>query len=262
MANIIETIDQGGLKIFQANELDNPHIEHLFGQSFELQMINTGDKIPVGGPLFGGWSSFLEFDFDGSELIFNEMRSWMTDEFIKLSQALMEEDKVQLGSKTFAAVCVISHVLGKYPVDNWSSVSRRNAYSKSEDGAVRISVAFDNNFSACSERSAAAQFFLQQQGVNSTYFNGEVLWNKEHEFADPHAFIVLREQDTQYVFDPMNPLVRDFPSIYSVNPNFDELVRQRGKKFIRGTNLFSAQEKIVYFGVGDNINIRFENLVE
>ena len=108
----------------------------------------------------------------------------------------------------------------------------------------------------CAEISALAQGFLQQAGVNSTYFSGDVLWESDDEFSGEHSFIVIEHDGEQYIFDPANPVdttAGNFPSVYIVDKDFLQEMRKGDKKFIKAENLLSKKD--AYFGVNNGTNV-------
>jgi hypothetical protein len=119
-----------------------------------------------------------------------------------------------------------------------------------------LSDVFNNEAAECAEISALAQKYLQQENISSSYFSGFVLWDKNHEFSEAHTFIIVRENQKFYIYDPTNPIntnLGKFPSIYTVDVNFDKEMAEGKKKFVTSNNILSKKE--VYYGVDDHSNI-------
>ncbi len=137
-------------------------------------------------------------------------------------------------------------------------------YTEADKGKqVKLSDVFEYKSAECAEIAALAQYFLQGEGVDSSFFSGEVLWNKDDEFGEKHSFVILRDKDKQqYIFDPANPTKMQhgiYPSLYTVKPDFDAEVRKGQKRFVAGTNILTKRE--VSYGVGNGTNVSLANIV-
>jgi outer membrane lipoprotein-sorting protein len=119
-----------------------------------------------------------------------------------------------------------------------------------------LSDIFESNTAECAEIAALAQAYLQQESITSTYFSGDVLWNKDTEFSEEHSFLIVRDGEKVYIYDPTNPTNTTqgkFPSIYTTQANFEEETRKDEKRFITTQNLISRRE--AYYGVNNGSNI-------
>ena len=108
---------------------------------------------------------------------------------------------------------------------------------------------FGANTAECAEIAALAQGYLQQEGIPLSYFSGDVLWNKDEESSEQHSFIVIRQGDKTYIYDPTNPVnatFGKFPSIYTTEADFDEKMARGQKRFVTAKNLLSKRGALLW----------------
>lgn len=236
--------------------------ERLFGMNYELKRINPGDVIPIGRSIsdeLTGVTADLEY--------FNPLVQQMHEQAGKYNPAelkkYLESTNIAIDENLFTKLYAFTQILEKkYPITPEAESLHSSVYTKEKWGKVKLSEVFDSGKAACSEIAILAQYHLQQEGIPSSFFNGEVLWNKNHEFADPHSFILIRNGDKQYIFDPANPIRTTqgkFPSIYTTQANFDQEVRKNQQRYVTSKNVVTKKE--AYYGVGNATNVLPENIV-
>lgn len=233
-------------------------VEQLFGHCFEKSKFDEGDRIPVGGEsifstkanikVTGDFENFKQFLAETHEMAgkYNlpELKEWLSSQGIKIDE------------KLFASLFAFTKKFEeKYPDNPERAEARRKLYSE-KDKEIKLSDIFNANTAECAEIAALAQGYLQQEGVSSTYFSGDVLWNREEEFSEEHSFIVIQQGDKVYIYDPTNPVNATsgkFPSIYTTEVNFEEEMRKGQKRFVTARNLLSKKE--AFYGVNDGTNV-------
>lgn len=237
--------------------------EKLFGQSFEIRSIENGQAIPVGGNsiLSNQVDRTVIGDFEHFSELLEEVRQDAHRQDTPQLKEWIEVKGYAIESKTLAALIALTKKLGEnYRRTVNSSNVREEIYGKTAD--VKISDVFGKGAQECVEIAALAQYFLQEMGIASSFFSGEVLWRDDYEFGDKHSFIVIRNNEKQFVFDPANPTKATnglHPSVYLLSADFDSEVRKGQKRFIAGTNILTNQK--AFYGVGDGTNISPEDLV-
>lgn len=241
-------------------------IEKLFGQSFEVKKLEYGKPIPVGGSnmFTDKLDRSVVGDFDHFSPLFQEIHSAIETYDSDNLRRWLEARQLSIDTKLVAMLTAFTKKLGdKYPITPDNATVRRNMYAKAdEDRQVKLSEVFKSQSAECAEIAALAQYFLQSEGINSSFFSGEVLWNKDYEFGEKHSFIVIRDKGKQYLFDPANPTKAQdgiYPSIYTVKTDFDAEVRKGQRRFVAGINILTKQE--AYFGVGNGTNVSPTNIV-
>ena len=241
-------------------------IERLFGQSFEVRRLENGKPIPVGGS--NRFTDVLDRevvgDFDHFEPLLQEMHADITTQDTPGLKQWLEAQQLPIDSKLLAILTAFTRKLTKrYPITPENVTARRDMYAESEKGkAVKLSDVFEGQSPECAEIAALAQYFLQDEGVKSSYFSGEVLWDIGDEFGEKHSFIVIEDKDRQYIFDPANPTKTQggmYPSLYTVKADFDTEVRKGQKRYVAGTNILTRRE--AFYGVGNGTNVLPTNIV-
>jgi len=222
-------------------------VKQLFGHCFEISKFDEGDRIPVGGKsifstetntqINGDFENLKQFLGEAHELAgkYNlvMLNKWLNSQGIEIDEKLL--------SKLFAFTKKLEE---KYP-DNPEKAETRRKFYNEKGKEVKLSELFSTNTAECAEIAALAQVYLQQEGVPSTYFSGDVLWDKYKEFSEKHSFIIIRQKDRVYIYDPANPTNTTsgkFPSIYTTEANFDEEMAKRHKRFVTAKNLLNNKE--------------------
>lgn len=254
---------------FEFGKLENKveqkeKIKHFFGTSFEVENIEDGDLIPVGG------SNFLSGNMDVNVRVDSNEFNQFLEEINVLSRKIdlielkkwLNSENIDFDENLFALLFSFSQKLNeKYSLD-LEKVGKRNEFFRMNNNEAKLSDIFNNNTEACMEISILAQMYLQKEKINSSLFNGDVLWNKDFEFSENHTFIVIENDGKEYIYDPSNPLNSDsnikIPNIYSVD-NFKKEISTGEKKFIKAKNLFTQKE--AYYGANDGTNVSEKNIV-
>ncbi len=256
-------------------------IEKLFGQCFEISTLQNNDKIPVGGVGFFPDSELnieVICDFDNFNDLWKEIQNERERYNLQKLSEWLKKQGIEIDEKLFASLFAFTKTIErKYPEiferryqENLkrSSIRERLYQQHYQSGKeIKLSEVFKENAAECAEIAALAQYFLQQKNINSSYFSGEVLWDKNEEFSGRHTFIVIRHGEKTYIYDPANPIETTqgkFPNIYSVEANFDKEVRRGQQRFVVAKNIYhkKLKKKEAYFGVNDGRNIKPENIVE
>jgi hypothetical protein len=250
---------------FDSPEDKKEVVKQLFGHCFEVATLENNDPIPVGGEsifsekvdttIGGDFEKFQDFFKEVQQVAASydlvEMRQWLDSQNIKVDERL------------FAKLVAFTKKLDKtYPDNPDRAATRRKIYG--EKGLeLKLSDIFDANAAECAEIAALAQFYLQQEGIPSSYFSGDVLWNEEQEFSDEHSFVIIRQGDKLYIYDPANPTATNygkFPSLYTTETSFDEEVNKGRKIFVSSRNILSKKE--AFFGVNDMTSVSPEDIIK
>ena len=210
-------------------------IKKLFGHGFEISNFEEGDQIPVGGENFFSTETNIKItgDFENFQQFLAEIHELAGKyDLSKLKEWLQSQD-FKIDEKLFATLFAFTKKFEeKYPDNPERAAARRKLYN-AKGGEIRLSDVFDGNIAECAEIAALAQKYLQQEGVPSAYFSGDVLWNRDTEFSEEHSFVVIRQGDEIYIYDPANPVSATdgkFPSIYTTEPDFDDEMAKGQKK--------------------------------
>ena len=239
-------------------EADVEKIKKLFGHCFQISKFDEGDKIPVGGEsifsnnadikVVGDFENLSDFFADVHELVnkynLDELKEWLVSNGFDLDE------------KLFAILFAFTKKYDdRYPNNPNREDARRKIYAdKSKE--IKLSEIFRDNVAECAEIAALDQRYLQQEGVDSDYFSGDVLWEKDHPYSEQHSFIIIRRGDKTYIYDPTNPTnttIGNFPSLYTTEAVFGEEMAKKQKRFVTSKNIFSKKE--VFYGTNNGTNI-------
>jgi hypothetical protein len=232
-------------------------IKKLFGHCFEIQQINEGDPIPVGGDMFSNEVNIkIIGDFENLKQFTDDTHRLASKYNLPKLKEWLDSQGVKFDEKLFASLFAFTENFGKkYPDNQEKATTRHKLYNDIGEG-IKLSDIFNTNNAECAEIAALAQKFLQQEGFDSTYFSGDVLWDKCNEFSSEHSFIIIRKEGNVYIYDPANPTntsTGKFPSIYTTEVNFDEEMAKNKKRFVTAKNLLTKDE--VFYGVNNGTNI-------
>jgi len=168
----------------------------------------------------------------------------------------LSSQNIEIDEKLFAKLFAFTKKLDQqYPENPDRSKQRQELYQEKRD-ALKLSDIFEANAAECAEIAALAQSFLQEEGVSSSYFSGDALWDKGQEFSEEHSFVIIHDGAKTYIFDPANPTNTNsgkFPSIYKTEANFEEEMGKKQKKFVTATNLLSKKQ--AFYGANDGSNV-------
>lgn len=241
--------------LFNPEEKTTPKqekIKQLFGHCFEISKFEESDRIPVGGENFLSDEVNLKVtaDFENFKQIFLETHELADKQNLSKLKEYLNSQGMEIDEKLFANLYAFTKKLEeKYPDNPKKAEARRKIYGE-KGKEIKLSDIFNSNSAECAEIAALAQRYLQQEDVSSTYFSGEVLWDKDDEYSESHSFIVIRQKDKTYIYDPANPTnttAGKNPSIYTIEANFDEEMIKGQKRFITAKNLLTKKE--AFYGV-------------
>ena len=250
--------------------MDNNIIKY-FKKSFEIPYIEKGSYVPLSAAsassdeLGDGRDVKVLVELNGLESLIHEMKDTASKYDRAQLRTRLEYGNINIDENLFATLYAFTRVYNEHIGFKADSAKRAEMY---RNGSPRsLSEMIEGNAAECVERAALAQLYLQGEGsVNSTYFNGEVLWNEEHEHADGHAFLLLKFNSQEYIFDPANPhktLLTDgaegvFPRIQKVE-NFREKISQGKKAYVETLDVWTQSP--VWYGVGDGTNVSERDFV-
>ncbi len=233
-------------------------VEQLFGHCLEITKFDEGDRIPVGGEsIFSAVANIkVTGDFENFKQFFSETHELASAYDLPKLKEWLSSEGIEIDEKLFAALFAFTKKFEeKYPNNPERAEVRKKLY-REKDKEIKLSDIFNANIAACAEIAALAQGYLQQEGVPSTYFSGDVLWNRDDEVSEEHSFIVILWGDKVYIYDPTNPVNATsgkFPSIYTTEVSFEDEMRKGQKRFATAKNLLSKKE--AFYGVNDGTNV-------
>jgi hypothetical protein len=181
-------------------------VKKYFGHSYEAYGIENNNLLPAGGSKFSDELSLntlidtenlkdtLKIIRKNAEKNREQTKKWLAD---------VNPD---IDSELFTHLMAFTQVYDKkygYKADH----NKREAeYSKGNPG---LSELIKLHAAECAEIAAFAQIYLQEVGIKSSFFSGEVLSSKKDEFAEKHSFIIIDYKGKEYIFDPANPIRAD-----------------------------------------------------
>ncbi|MCL2672850.1 MAG: hypothetical protein FWF01_00480 [Alphaproteobacteria bacterium] len=242
-------------------------MEKITDTSYYLEYIKDNDNIPVGGnALRGGLSSQLSADSDGFRDFFDTVRARAEDTVNNPAYMKWVDGNkglIKTSPELYAHLTSFTQAAGEMYPGISSNVANRMSFYK-EGKPLKLSQARDNGIFACAEYSMLAQLYLQSAGIKSRFFNGEVLWDKNHEFSEDHAFIIIDDNGEDFIFDPANPVqTADGPRPSVFQPQVtDRQMEEFNKKMAksrRKVGFFEARNMLTggaaYYGYGDRANV-------
>lgn len=259
--NEIENIPPIEIDSTPIPEVEVEKIKQLFGHCFEISKFEEGDRIPVGGESIFSNDTGVKVtgDFENLKPFLTETHELATKYDLAKLKEWLDSQGIEIDEKLFATLFAFTKKYEeKYPNNPEREGARRKIYSE-KGKEIKLSDIFGVNTAECAEIAALAQEYLQQEKVSSTYFSGDVLWDKDDEFSEQHSFIIIRKGNKMYIYDPTNPTVTmqgKFPSVYTTELKFDEEMAKKQKRFVTATNLLSRKE--VFYGTNDGTNVYAE----
>jgi hypothetical protein len=244
-----------------ARQIESGKVEkakQLFGHCFEISKFDEGDRIPVGGESIFSTEANIKVtgDFENLKQFFDETHELAGKYDLPKLKEWLSAQKIDIDEKVFATLFAFTKKFEeKYPGNPERAETRRKLYSE-KGKEVKLSDIFGANSAECAEIAALVQAYLQKEGVTSTYFSGDVLWDKDWEFSEEHSFIIIRQGDKVYIYDPTNPVNTTsgkFPSIYTTEAKFDEEMAKGQKRFVTAKNLVSKKE--AFYGTNNGANV-------
>ncbi len=197
-------------------------IEKLYGVGFSAENIAEGDRISVGGSVFGdGNEHGVVADYKKLGMVFARADEiYAKVDFAQIA-ANLEKMEAPIPVETFARSLAIQRAIPQvFPVyggqrgDDAESLRSRFL----TDGEKTLSQSMTAGHGACVEFSMVGHRYLAQNGIANKYMNGQVLLNLEHEFGEPHAFLMLPAKKGAFVYDVMDPATAPKGPIPSFSP--------------------------------------------
>lgn len=245
-------------QLFNQEKVQDSEIKQFFGHCFEISKFEEGDHIPVGGEniLSDEVNIKVTGDFENFKQIFLEAHELADKQNLPELKKYLNSQEMEINEKLFAILYAFTKKLEeKYP-DNPKRAEERQKLYGEKDKEIKLSDIFNSNTAECAEIAALAQKYLQEEDISSTYFSGEVLWDRNDEYSEAHSFIVIRQEDKIYIYDPANPVnttTGKNPSIYTTEIKFDEEMAKGQKRFVTSKNLLS--KKKAFYGINNGTNV-------
>ncbi|MBC8494542.1 hypothetical protein H8D36_00130 [archaeon] len=207
--------------------------------------------------------TMLLIDWDGVSQMVNEIMDVNHTLDRPRVKSWLESDNFDINEDLFATLYSFVNFYAQKIGTKPDIEARRGMYRA---GVPRLSDIIGLKAAQCVEISALAQLYLQEAGMDSSLFTGEVLWKKKHEFGEMHTFIPLKFEGKEYIFDPANShrtSISDesamlLPRIQVVQ-NFRERVGRDRKTYVDTRSVFNSEP--VWYGVGDQSNVTPDDFV-
>lgn len=239
----------------------------LSERSILLSELQHGDMFPVGGSICGGPPTiFCKNDSDNFSAFFANFLSAVNSlEISELKQGLetyLTANNIDCDSDTFQKAYAFSMVMQKfYPEFSRNYSQRRDSYHNNENC---LSEQLANGHAACLEVSVLAAQCMEKSGIQASILVGEMLENPDHEFPSEHTFVILKNNDRQYIFDAVNfirhPNMPWMPSLYNFDGKQEMLEAANNDRcLIESKAIWGSNTR--FFGYGDHNNILTSELV-
>ncbi len=237
-------------------------VRRFFGHCFEITGFDEGDRIPVGGENRFSTDTNIEVrcDFENLRQFLGEAHEFADKVNVSKVKEWLGSQGIEFDEKLFAILFAFTKKFEETYPDTPERSDARLAFYSEKGREFKLSDIFNANIAECAEIAALAQVYLQQEDVPATYFSGDVLWNKEHEFSGEHSFVIIRQGEKTYIYDPTNPVDSTsgkFPSIYITKVDFDDQMATMQKRFVTAVNILSKKE--AFFGTNNGTNVRAES---
>lgn len=248
------------------------NFEKIDETNCRIDNIENGDLIPIGGSFVGKLDLKIKVDEQKFANFFEKVA--LNAKAVSENEAIqkwLKQVGTDIDPKLFAQLYALNGVMrAMYPnmSDNFNT-KRQGFYDVM--GSKSMSDAFEANVCACAEMTILSQLYLQKQGIDSQYFGGELLRNKNEEFGEAHSFVWIKEGEKEYIFDPANPNSANgikLPKIASIEVTkaqkmqFENKIHstktERKCAFLETKDILSGASW--YYGCGDGANI-FEGFI-
>lgn len=173
---------------------------------------------------------------------------------------LLKQHQVPMSQLLFTHLFVFAKVIAEtFPNLGCNDTSRQSFYAKNP--TAKLSELFDKHLFQCAEYATIAQLYLQSVSVDSEYVGGEYIGNKNWEFGEQHSFVIIHENDIDYVFDPANNNAGAKPNISIVEMTPEQKVKIQAKLLAgkRKVAFFETRDIITnrktFYGYGDGANV-------
>lgn len=223
----------------------------------------TASGLSVGDSIKVGEKANLTIDKIPEELqkAFEKVREIVSRQANNPDNAkLLKQHQVPMSQLLFTHLFVFAKVIAEtFPNLGCNDTSRQSFYAKNP--TAKLSELFDKHLFQCAEYAIIAQLYLQSAGVDSEYVGGEYIGNKNWEFGDQHSFVIIHENDIDYVFDPANNNAGAKPNISIVEMTPEQKVKIQAKLLAgkRKAAFFETRDIITnrktFYGYGDGANV-------
>ncbi|MGB9151758.1 MAG: hypothetical protein WCD70_01580 [Alphaproteobacteria bacterium] len=243
-------------------------ITPLIGCNYSAKDLKDGDVLTIGGRI-------LARSQNGPKALTLKVDSREFEPFFAACDEFYEKHKENLAKsddwfrEKGAAPAIASRLFAYnrvfeqfFPGNPAPDEARRMDHYRSNGRTSNLSDALKTNVAQCAECAALAQLYAQRCGFDSSFINGEVLWQKTHEFGEEHSYVAIRQpsSDSVLIFDPANPHTMDngktFPYLATVNATLWEQALEHGinkPQFVESTNVLMGANAHYGVGCGDNI---------
>ncbi len=219
--------------------------------------INIGDTIKVDS------TANLTIDKIPEELqkAFEKMREIVNRQANNTDNAkLLKQQNITMSQSLFTHLFVFAKVIAEtFPNLGYKDNKRQSFYAKNT--TAKLSELFDKHLFQCAEYATIAQLYLQSVGVDSEYVGGEYIGNKNWEFGEQHSFVIIHENNIDYVFDPANNNAGAKPNISIIELSPEQKVKIQARLLTnkRKGAFFETRDIITnrktFYGYGDGANV-------
>lgn len=233
---------------------------HRFSKiSLIARDLNVGDVVPVGDDAQG---LYIDKIPEPLARAFDEMREIVRQRANDAGNAkLLKQKNIPMSQMLFTHLFVFTKKMAELFPDlkGKDERARQDLYLHSPNMTVKLSELFDKKMFMCAEYSAIAQMYLQSVGIDSEFIAGGMFARNDTVarcveknvpvMDNPHAYILIRENGTTFVFDPTrncileNPATKtqsQLPNIFTVDLTPKQKVAFRGR-------LLSGKRKVAFF---------------
>ena len=233
----------------------------------KLRKINevsvTASDIGIGDTIKVGETANLTIDKIPEELqkTFEKMREIVNRQANNPDNAkLLKQQHITMSQLLFTHLFVFAKVIAEtFPNLGCRDNSRQSFYANNP--TAKLSELFDKHLFQCAEYATIAQLYLQSVGIDSEYVGGEYIGNKNWEFGEQHQFVIIHENDIDYVFDPANNNAGAKPNISIVELSPEQKVKIQARLLTnkRKCAFFETRDILTnrktFYGYGDGANI-------
>ena len=223
----------------------------------------TASDIGIGDTIKVGETANLTIDKIPEELqkAFEKMREIVNRQANNPDNAkMLKQHQIPMSQLLFTHLFVFAKVIAEtFPNLGCRDNGRQSFYAKNP--IAKLSELFDKHLFQCAEYATIAQLYLQSVGVDSEYVGGEYMSNKNWEFGEQHSFVIIHENDIDYVFDPANNNAGAKPNISIVEMTPEQNVKIQAKLLAgkRKAAFFETRDIITnrktFYGYGDGANV-------